>query len=120
MLFQAFEYHVTAELWLLLATCRGILWDSRVDEITMSPNSKAGKPSIQILIVQRGDFWLRHSNAVQHFASHKAVSKEQKYVVPLSNKYHLKLYRTLRSPAKEASEHNRQSDIRGVITNLQP
>ena len=25
---QAFEYHVAAELWLQLTTCRGILWDS--------------------------------------------------------------------------------------------
>ena len=72
----------------------GSNWILRVNKIDhVSPfQQRRALPLIRYSIVHWNDFWLWQFRAVQHAASHKAVSKEQEYVLPLSSKSHLKLF----------------------------
>ena len=97
--------------WPLVEGFNGIL---RVNEIDHDvPFQQSGAlPLMKYSIVHGDDFWLWQFGAFQHAASHKAVSKEQEYVLPLSSKYHLKLCRNLTGRLEE----RRQNAIDRVIS----
>ena len=81
---QAFEYHVTAELWLQLATCsEGFSGILRVNEVDHGIPFQQSGQSLQsnTLFVHRDDLWLWQFGAFQRAASHKAMSKEQEFVL---------------------------------------
>ena len=104
---QALVYHVTAELWLRLATCRGIQWDFACQRgRSRCPlSAKQAIPPIEDSIVRLMTCGFGSSG---HFSTLLLIKpcQRSKSMFPLSNKYHLKLSQTLRSLRKEASKCN--------------